>query len=432
MNKILELKREAGDKLRQAEELNQKAIEEKRSLTEEEKTEMRTLMSEAKRLNEEAKTLEELASTRTEIGHQPAPVRNVPEAPAILPYGRQEEVEPGIRLARHVKSTLMGMREGRTLTEVAERMYPKDTVLHESIRAAMGTSAPSDGGVLVPENLSSEIIPLLRQTSVVRSLGARIIPLPNGNLNIPRQTGAATFSWIGQNQPIKASKVSLGMLKLSAKKLAGMIPLANELIKDSSIAADRFIRDELVTGIAESEDISCLYGKGTNDEPIGVLNAKGIKKAGMGALPDSDKLADIVGCVMSEKFPGGTQFGWMFSGVLWSLFYNLKDGVGNYIHRQEMDQNKLLGWPFKINNNITVGSDDHAMTEIYFGDWSQFIIGETLGLQIDVSKEATYMDGNQLVSAFANDQTVMRALMREDFGVRYGQAFVVRQKVHTK
>jgi HK97 family phage major capsid protein len=97
-----------------------------------------------------------------------------------------------------------------------------------------------------------------------------------------------------------------------------------------------------------------------------------------------------------------------------------------------MDKGLLLGFPFKINNNLTVGTDAHGLTDIVFGDFSQFLVGETLGLQIAVSQEATYYDGKELVSAFANDQTVMRALLREDFGVRYKDAFVVRQKVYTK
>lgn len=97
-----------------------------------------------------------------------------------------------------------------------------------------------------------------------------------------------------------------------------------------------------------------------------------------------------------------------------------------------MSRGLLMGYPFKINDSVTLGTDNHAMTEIYFGDWNQFMIGETLGLEIAVSQEASYMDGATLVSAFANDQTVMRALLREDFGVRYGSAFVVKQQVWIK
>ena len=110
----------------------------------------------------------------------------------------------------------------------------------------------------------------------------------------------------------------------------------------------------------------------------------------------------------------------------------MKDGGNNYIHRAEMERGFLAGAPFRINNNVTVGADAHGLTELYFGDFSQFIVGETLGIQIAVSHEASYPDGNTMVSAFANDQTVMRVLLREDFGVRYPDAFVVKSKVYSK
>ena len=433
MDKILEVKRELTEKAQQFRQFIDTITKEKRALSDEEKSKIDTMKREISELQTIIQTAEESRALVDSIPPVPpaaAGRAQQPEAPAVIPT-RSEDVEPGIGLARYVKASLVSMREGRSFEEVVQRMYPRDQILLAS-RAAMSTNAPSDGGVFVPDNLSSEIIPLLRQLSVVRSLGARVIPVPNGNLNIPRQTGAANFQWVGQNKPILSSKVTLGMIKLSAKKLAGMIPASNELLRDGSIAADRFIRDELTSGIAESEDITCLYGRGEQDEPIGVLNAKGILSSDMSAFPDGDKIAEMVGQAMSQKFPGTSNFGWMFSGVLWPILYNLKDGSGRYIYREEMNQNKLNGYQFKINNNIKVGTDAHGLTEIYFADWSQFLIGETLGLEIAVSQEASYMDGASLVSAFANDQTVMRALIREDFGIRYPSAFIVNQKVWSK
>lgn len=353
------------------------------------------------------------------------------EAPAFLAKGIKEDMEPGIRLARYVKTTLISQKEGRPFEEVAGKMYPKDTILIES-KSAMGVNTPSDGGVLVPDDFSAEIIPLLREQSSIRALGVRVVPMPNGNLKIPRQTGAANFQWVGENKPILSSKVPMGMLNLAAKKLAGMIPFSNELLNSSSIAADQFVRDELVNGIAESEDITGIYGRGTQDEPVGIVNIQGVDTVDLNALPTSDTLGTIVGAVMAKKFPNKANFGWIFNGALWAIYYNLKDGSNNYIHRTEMDKGLLAGFPFKINNNIIVGADAHGLTDIIFGDFSQFIVGETLSLQIAMSQEATYNDGGTLVSAFANDQTVMRAIMREDFGVRYKEAFVVRRKVYTK
>lgn len=435
MDKIIEMKRELAEKAVEFRTFVEGITNEKRAATDEETAKrdaMKAAIITLQRAIQEAESARDLLSSIPAAPPATAGRSQAVEAPNVLTGGRTEEIEPGLGLARFVKASLVSMREHRPFEEVARNMYPRDNVLISSRAAAMGTGAPTDGGVFVPDNLSAEIIPILRQSSVVRGLGARIIPVPNGNLSIPRQTGAANFQWVGQNKPIVSSKVALGMLKLSAKKLAGMIPMSNELLRDGSIAADKFVRDELVSGISESEDVTCIYGTGDSEQPTGVLKAAGVITTDLSALPTSDVLANIVGQVLAQKFPGTAAFGWMFSGALWSVFYNLKDGAGNYIHREEMSKGLLMGYPFKINNNIVVGNDARGLTDIIFGDWSQFIIGETLGLEIAVSQEASYLDGATLVSAFANDQTVMRALIREDFGVRYGSAFVVNRKVYSK
>lgn len=433
MNLLIELKRNYADKKQAARTILDTIRTEKRDLTEEEKTQFETLEREMDSLEEQIKREERMEKRDGFFPQQPATVRNNPGegAPNVIPGGIKEDLEPGIRLARYVKATLNGQIRGEVPEAVAQRMYPKDTVLHEFFRA-MSTATPSEGGALVPENLSSEIIPLLRDSANVRALGARSIPLPNGNLTIPRQTGGANFSWVGENEKITASKPALGALRLSAKKLAGLIPISNEMIRYANLSADRWVRDELIEGVAEKEDNTALYGTGTQYTPIGVKNASGVQKAALNKIPSSDDLAAIVGLIVSQKGKK-VKLGWQFNGVLWSLFYNLKDGVSNYIHRREMDEGKLLSFPFKINNDIIFNSGSiHDDTEIFFGDWNQFIVGEDMALEIKASEEATYWDGSQLVSAYANDQTVMRAIQREDFGVRYGSFFVVKTDVWTK
>ncbi len=429
MNKILEMKRDYSEKTKALRSFLDGFKE--KEMTAEDRQKADTMERELDDLLDSIQREERQQKREQTVPKPPEASRKAePDAPNVITGGRKEDLEPGIRLARYVKTTLISQKEGRAFEEIAQRMYPKDTVLQES-RSAMGVNTPSDGGVLVPEDFQAEIIPLLREQAAIRKLGARSIPMPSGNLKIPRQTGAANFMWVGENKPIISSKAALGMLSLSGKTLAGMIPASNSLLRSSTISADQFIRDELVNGIAEAEDVTAIYGAGTENAPIGILKAAG-DVADLNAVPDSDILGEIVGSVMAKKFPNKTDFGWLFNGILWAKFYNLKDGVGNYIHRQEMQQKKLLGFNFEINNNITVGTDGHASTCIVFGDFSQFLVGEALGLQIAVSQEATYMDGDKLVSAFANDQTVMRALMQEDFGVRYADAFVVRNKVWTK
>ena len=295
----------------------------------------------------------------------------------------------------------------------------------------MTEGVADDGGVTVPQNLYNEIIPLLRQTGVTRSLGVTELPLPNGNLNLIKQTGAANFTWVGENKPIGNSKVTMGSIKLSAKKLAGIIPISNELLNDSSIAADRFVRDEMVAGIAEAEDITSLYGSGTENAPKGVSVACVDNKITVEGEITADIIYQMVGKIISAKLTN-PNLAWRIPGVLWAKLYGMQTANGAYIFRDEMKDGKLCGYPFKIDNNITVGADANGKTQIYFGDWKRFLIGTASALQIAVSTDASYTDGSTKVSAFENDLTLMRAIVREDFGVRYTEAFVFADGVFSK
>lgn len=420
MDKILQMKQKRAEIIASMRALVGAAETAQRALTDDEKQEYEKLRAQAVSLADDIVREEELRSLEGSV-----PLQGQKKVPAAL---REEQVEKGIRAARFVKVALLASRsKHENASEIAERLYPQD----EQLRAVMTEGVEADGGVTVPQNLYDEIIPLLRQTGVTRSLGVTELPLPNGNLNLVKQTGAANFKWVGENKPIGNSKVTMGSIKLSAKKLAGIIPISNELLADSSIAADRFVRDEMVAGIAEAEDITSLYGSGTENAPQGVSVACAANKITVDGDLTADVLYQMVGKIISAKLPN-PNLAWRVPGVLWAKLYGMQTANGAYIFRDEMKDGKLCGYPFKIDNNITVGSDENGKTQIYFGDWKHFLIGTASALQIAVSTDASYTDGSNKVSAFENDLTLMRAIVREDFGVRYTEAFVFADGIYSK
>lgn len=418
MDKILAMKQKRAALIQKMRKMVADAESAQRSLNTEEKTSYEQLRNQAIALADDIVREEELRTLEAGV-----PAANGVPAPA----GQREELEAGIRAARFVKVALLASRGRGTTSEIVARMYPQD----EQLRAVMTEGTPADGGYTVPQNLYNEIIPLLRQTGITRSLGVTELPLPNGNLNLPKQTGAANFTWVGENKPIGNSKIAMGNVKLSAKKLAGIIPISNELLSDSSLAADRFVRDEMVNGISESEDITALYGSGSENAPKGVTKACENRKIAVEGELTSKTIDDMVSKILSVKLTNPV-LAWRLPGVLWAKLYGMQTASGNYIFRDEMKEGKLCGYPFKIDNNITVGDDANGKTQIFFGDWRHFLIGTESALQIAVSTDAAFTDGNKTISAFENDLTLMRAIVREDFGVRYEEAFVWADGVFSK
>lgn len=418
MDKILEMKKKRADLIKKMRGLVTNAETEERTLNADEKTEYENLRAKATDLADEIVREEELRSLEDAM----PPTENTPGA-----IQEEESLEAGVRTARFIKVTLLAARRHENPAELAERMYPQDSRL----RAVMNEGVAEDGGVTVPQNLYSEVIPLLRQASITRSLGVTTLPLPNGNLNLIKQNGAANFTWVGENKPIGNSKIGMGSIKLSAKKLAGIIPISNELLADSSIVADSFVRNEIVAGIAEAEDITSLYGSGSANEPKGVTVACANNKIAVDGELTADVIYQMVGKIVSVKLNNPNPV-WRIPGALWSKLYGMQNKDGNYVFRDEMKDGKLCGYQFKIDNNIKIGGDANGKTSIILGDWKHFVIGTASALKISVSTDASYTENDKQVSAFENDLTLMRALIREDFGVRYNEAFVWADGIFTK
>lgn len=394
--------------------------------------------------------IEELKSLIAEVvGEQIAPLKEVQrqhadklngqtppaEPPAHEPKG--EQLEPGIRMARCAKLMILSKNDPEKALFFAKGsaensrkgLYSEDKELHDVLKS-MAASTPSDGGFLIPEQYANEVIPLLRAKAIVRRLGARSLPLANGNLNIPRITGGSTSYYLGELQDAKSSKTTLGNIRLSGKKLVTLVPISNDLIRSNAYSADAMVRDDMLQSMALKEDYTAMYGTGTEFTPKGIKNVSGIKSEALSALPSSDNMAEMVGFMLTKNLPWASP-GWGFNGALWSVLYNLKDGVGNYIHREEMNQGKFLGLPFAISNQIAYNNDAKKTTDVFLADWAEFIIGEEMGLEMMASNEATYHDGTQLVSAFSTDQTVLKVTAKHDFGARHAEAFYVKTSVNT-
>jgi hypothetical protein len=82
-----------------------------------------------------------------------------------------------------------------------------------------------------------------------------------------------------------------------------------------------------------------------------------------------------------------------------------------------------MGIPFfastQIPNNLTVGTSTDT-SEVYLVNMAETIIGENQDLVIDVSDQATYTTdgGTTWVSAFQNNQSLFRAVLRHDIAHR--------------
>ncbi|MBR1869009.1 MAG: phage major capsid protein [Bacteroidales bacterium] len=317
----------------------------------------------------------------------------------------------------------------------ADRKF-NDKEMAREFKALTATS-PSDGGYLVPEVYSNEIIELLYPSTVIYELGARRLGMPNGNLNIPKIKAGTRAKFNGEDRKIPKTTQKYGNLKLSAKKLTALIPMSNDLLRSTNFDNDVIVGQDITQQMALGVDYGALMGTGGQFQPLGVMenkNVKSIDVTGIGA-----EYASAQG-VLTAAFPNymvaavlkenvyAAGLGFVFNTSVEQFFKSVRDNAGSFIFADEMNHNgTLAGYRYKTTNLIETVN---GKTKIVFGNWNDLIIGEQGALEIETSREGSWTDdAGNMVSAFENDQTLIRAINNVDAGLRHEESFAVATKV---
>ncbi len=305
----------------------------------------------------------------------------------------------------------------------------------------MSSDVPTEGSYLVPQVLSSDLIELLREDTVLGKLGARIIPMPNGNLRLPRIDVGSTSYYVGENRPAKSSSMKFGDKAYLAKKLMTQVPVPNDLLRSAAFEVDVLVRDDASAAMAVKMDWTGFNGTGTadaegNPTPRGLRYDPTRTQVNLGALPDPVNMVMFITALMAAnvKFSQKAQLKWCFNSTIWAILYSLENDHGDFYFRDQLDAGMFLGYPYERSQLIPNQSASNNPTDIYFGDWREYIIarqGEMM--QVDASGEAAYEDGasGEVRAAYSRDQTVLRVIDNHDFGLRQGAAMTHASNAHT-
>lgn len=341
-----------------------------------------------------------------------------------------DEVEPGIRMARLAKLAMLSQNDNEKALRLSQQLYPKDSELKgylEATEKAMNVTTPTDGGFFVPEVLANEVIPYLYPKLAVMQLGAKRVPMPNGNMSMSRIDTSSSFYWVGESVPITKSGLKAGQVKLSSKKGAGLVPISNDLLRCNTMQADALIRDDMITVISLGLDYAAMFGTGSSYQPKGITNFENVVSGSptSHARITNVDITRMLALLYKQNVPL-SNVGWIFNADMWGEIIALRDGAGQFMFLDEMVKNgTLLGRPFIMSNQIATESGGKKVTKVILGDFSEFLWGEQLGMEVALSREASYTESGVQVSAFERDESVMRVISIVDFNARHGNAFVV-------
>jgi HK97 family phage major capsid protein len=384
-------------------------------------------------------TLEKLQAEAASavVAAQTAPVSSVHHAVA-----RDHKAEK-----EHNKSIFAGMVGSLVKfpgNPYAAAEYAKKNLgaIGNEVSMSLNSSSSTGGAILVPANTASSVIERLTPNAVVRSMGALTLPLNNGNLKLPSISGGASAGYIGREADATVSQNTFGGVQLTAKKLAALVPISNDLIRFAGTdqRVDSLIVEDTAVSMATAEDQAFIRGDGTNNTPTGLrtwLPAANLITATNVSLLTGAALiqaitADAGKAILALRRANVklTNAGWLMHPDTFQFLSDLITTTGVKVF-PELSDGKFRGFPIgvttQIPTNLTLSGSGAAGngSELYFVDFAQMVIGESMSMQVAVSTEATYTVGGISVNAFQRDETLIRVITENDFGPRHAEAIAV-------
>jgi HK97 family phage major capsid protein len=286
-----------------------------------------------------------------------------------------------------------------------------------------GATGQAPGTNLVQTTvMPSEFIALLRNLQVLTRLGVRKLGDLQGNVQLPKQTAAATLQWTGENpgSAVTASDQTFGNVSMSPKTAMAQTLYSRQFLIQSSLDAEQLVREDLAAIFALGLDLAGLYGTGASNQPTGIANTSGINVVAIGTNGGAITYNLVIDCqtaLENNNVPLVSPGVATTPGVKGKLRKTAK--LANSIAEPVWsDDNMVAGYPAIASNqlpsNLTkgTGTNLHALIA---GDFAQAIFAEWGAMEI-IADPYTQAGKNNVV---------LTANMLVDFAVRYAAAFSI-------
>ena len=259
------------------------------------------------------------------------------------------------------------------------------------------------GGHLVSTDLlASSFIDLLRNRMSVMRAGAQMLTGLQGNIAIPRMTGAATAYWVTEGNAPTESQQAFDQVTMSPKTVGAFTDLSRKLLLQSSVDVEGLVRRDLATVLGLEIDRVALNGSGSAPQPRGVLQTSGIGAVvggTNGLAPTWAHIVELWSDVAAANADFGTTGFVTNSKVVGKLMTTEKaTGTAQFVCPGFPDASgvtSIAGARAVVSNqvpsNLTKGTSSGVCSAIAFGNWADLIVGMwgVLDLMVDPYSNST-------------------------------------------
>jgi HK97 family phage major capsid protein len=245
---------------------------------------------------------------------------------------------------------------------------------------AMGTDVAGAGGELVFDAQPRELLEVLRARTIALRMGATLLTGLTGPVPFPKLTSDPTVYWRGENPSADTPESDLGtdILWLNPKTLQGNVKIPKQLLTISNFDIENRIRRILGIGHGQAIDRGCLFGKGSEFEPLGVWNTPGVAVVAIGGLPAYGKLVDMSTALASANADIGALGYATTPEIAGKLRQTLEFSAAGStkIWTGDNENGQVAGYRASASNlvrkDLGAGANEHGLL---FGNWEDEVVG---------------------------------------------------------
>lgn len=417
-------------------ELIAKCGDENRTFEENEKQEHDDLNVQVKRIDEHLVVLREAEKRQVQTAK---PVSGESQDDGTRSRGTSALVAPitwgksslpkGTAFTRYALAVLRAKGDSYRMLEIAKQWKDSTPEVEVAIKAAVAAGNSTDSAWAAPlvvyQNMASEFIEILRPATIIgRIQGLRRVPF---NISMTRATAGTTSSWVGEDDPKPVSRMSFETITLGHAKIATIVVLTEELVRDSSPSAEATVRQDMIESVAAYADAQLI-------DPTVTASGTARPAAITQGLTDRSITGTAVANVITDM---QTLQQAMITGNIrmrspvWIMHPRTALYLGDLLSPLgtpqfpgiNMSGGTFRGYP--VITSASVPIDTGADTYIILMDASEILLADEGGIEVDVSREASL----QMDSAPSDSAASVISLWQKNLvGLRVEQRINYRRR----
>ena len=330
----------------------------------------------------------------------------------------------------------MGHKDAHNITQVspeevlaqAKKDFPYSKALHSVLEArckTMTAGTPSEGGFTVPLAFSGEYIDALVANTLIDKLNIRRVPLVHGNLSIPRMDTTSAISWGGEETVGGITEPTFGEVNMRAKKLFAKTAMSNTLIRESGVNIEGWVAEDLMRKARIALDDALLNGTGSQYQPLGLANNPNVQTSGSSSTAFALTTPNDMVALLEQANVRMENVHWLLNPMGESWIRNKAFSSGPFAWSDEMSRTgRLRGYEFHSSSTVKYVDTTTDYADFWLGDFAEMMFGISKDISIEVSREGTFTNNGNVISAFDKDLTLIRLIAEVDFACRQPKAFV--------